>query len=377
MKKLLQKKQFSKEDKIKSVLFGLIELYIKTNQPIGSNTLKESGFQDISSATIRNYFAKLEEEGYLTQQHISGGRAPTAKAYKEYALSLLEKVASEKKEQKALEKELKNDGRKVAEYLNSSLEFLANLTNLSIFQSSPRFDQDFISNLKLMLLDKNKTLCVIITDFGLIKTEILYSTKDLDEEMILSIEEVLLWRMNKAQKPKIEDQSIMKLAQHFYNELMVRYIVGYTNFDSDDIYKTGLSKLLSFKEFQDPMLLAEVLSIFENSCQMHMILQEAMKKKGISFYIADDLEKFKSDVKNVSIITIPYYISKTPVGAIAILCPINANYKKLFSIIKSYSDILSENLTKMVYKYKITYRQSTDYKQVTKSSILLEDKTKN
>ncbi len=82
LKKLFVKKRFTKENKELKILLGLVELYIKTNTPIGSNSLKESGFDDMSSATIRNYFAELEKKGLLTQPHISGGRIPTSKAFK-------------------------------------------------------------------------------------------------------------------------------------------------------------------------------------------------------------------------------------------------------------------------------------------------------
>ena len=83
-------KRLVKQDKEAAILFGLIELYIKTNEPVGSNSLKEKGFDYMSSATIRNYFAKLEEKGLLTQQHASGGRLPTAKAFKLYAEKYLQ-----------------------------------------------------------------------------------------------------------------------------------------------------------------------------------------------------------------------------------------------------------------------------------------------
>ena len=78
-------KQKLRESREKAVLLGLVELYLLTGKPIGSNTLKENGFGHISSATIRNYFAKLEAQGMLKQQHSSGGRTPTPLAYKFYA----------------------------------------------------------------------------------------------------------------------------------------------------------------------------------------------------------------------------------------------------------------------------------------------------
>ena len=376
MKKLFVKKRFTKEDKELKILLGLVELYIKTNSPIGSNSLKESGFDNMSSATIRNYFIELEKKGLLTQPHISGGRIPTPKAFKLYANHSLQNTKIDKQDDKLLQDQLKKECKQITEHLNSSLELLSSLTNLSVFQSSPRFDHDFVNNIKLLSLNKNKILCVIVTDFGLIKTEILYSKLDLDEKSLTLIEDFFLWRMNKKQKPNIENQNLYKQAQHLYNEIMVRYIVGYTNLSIEDIYKTGLSKLLSYPEFKDPMLLAEALSIFESKEQMHKILQSSIKNDTITYFIADDLEKFGLKIKNTSLICIPYYISNIAVGAIGILCPLRVDYKKIFSILRVFSKYLSDNLTKNIYKFKITFRKTTDFKQISQNSILLEDKSK-
>lgn len=376
MKKLFVKKRFTKEDKELKILLGLVELYIKTNSPIGSNSLKESGFDNMSSATIRNYFIELEKKGLLTQPHISGGRIPTPKAFKLYANHSLQNTKIDKQDDKLLQDQLKKECKQITEHLNSSLELLSSLTNLSVFQSSPRFDQDFVNNIKLLSLNKNKILCVIVTDFGLIKTEILYSKLDLDEKSLTLIEDFFLWRMNKKQKPNIENQNLYKQAQHLYNEIMVRYIVGYTNLSIEDIYKTGLSKLLSYPEFKDPMLLAEALSIFESKEQMHKILQSSIKNDTITYFIADDLEKFGLKIKNTALICMPYYISNIAVGAIGILCPLRVDYKKIFSILKVFSKYLSDNLTKNIYKFKITFRKTSDFKKITQNSILLEDKSK-
>ncbi|NGX48967.1 MAG: Heat-inducible transcription repressor HrcA [Candidatus Anoxychlamydiales bacterium] len=376
LKKLFVKKRFTKENKELKILLGLVELFIETNAPIGSNSLKESGFDDMSSATIRNYFAQLEKKGLLTQPHISGGRVPTAKAFKIYANHCLSNTKIDKQDDLLLQKHLSEEKKQITEHLNSSLELLSTLTNLSIFQSAPRFDQDFINNIKLISLDTNKILCVIVTDFGLIKTEILYSKLDLDEKSLKLVEDFFLWRMNKKQKPNIENQNLFKASQHLYNEIMVRYIVGYTNLSTGDIYKTGLSKLLSYPEFKNPIVLAEALSIFENKEQMHKILNSAIKNDAITYFIADDLEKFGLKIKNTALICIPYYISNIAVGAIGILCPLRVDYKKIFSILKVFSKYLSDNLTKNIYKFKITFRKTSDYKKINQHSILLEDKSK-
>ena len=86
MKALNPIKKMNKEEREKRVLLALIEYYILNGKPVGSATLKEVDVGDLSAATIRNYFAHLEEEGYLVQQHTSGGRLPTDKAFRLYAL---------------------------------------------------------------------------------------------------------------------------------------------------------------------------------------------------------------------------------------------------------------------------------------------------
>ena len=375
LKKLLIKKIFSKEDKEKSILLGLVDLYIKTNAPIGSNFLKDSGFSHISSATIRNYFTELEKKEFLTQSHSSGGRIPTPKAFKFYAHFCQKNAQIEKKEDKLLKEALAKESKQITDYLNNSLDFLSNLTNLSVFQSSPRFDQDFINDIKIVALSPLKLLCVIITDFGLIKTEILYSKIPLDEKSIKLIEDFFLFRMQKKDDPLIDDHALLKQAKLLYNEIMVRYIVGYANYNTEDIYKTGLSQLLSYPEFNDPAVLAQCLSIFENSDQMNLILQSTIKNNELCFFIGDDLEKFGLKAQNMALICTPYYIANIAVGAIGILCPLRSPYKKLFGILKAYSRCLSDNLTKSIYKFKITYRKSSDYKTITQKSILLEDKS--
>src|SRR5438445_6912236 len=105
MKSITPKKP-PKDQREKLVLLGLVELYLKLGAPVGSNTLRENGFEHLSSATIRNYFAKLEEGGYLKQQHSSGGRIPTSLAFKLYAQAHMKTPALEGKEKESILSEL-------------------------------------------------------------------------------------------------------------------------------------------------------------------------------------------------------------------------------------------------------------------------------
>ncbi|NRA90050.1 MAG: heat-inducible transcriptional repressor HrcA, partial [Simkaniaceae bacterium] len=254
-------KRKQKSERQQEVLIGLVELYLLTGKPVGSNTLKESGFDHISSATIRNYFATLEKEGFLKQQHASGGRIPTTKAFKLYANAMASCQQIDPKDLELIQKELNQDTREIAHYLQSASELLSNLIQGAIFLSAPRFDQDLVTDIKVVAIDAKRCLVVIVTDFGIVKTEVLYTPKKLRRFAIKRIENYFHFRLTGLDRPKL-NQEEEDLASNFYNEIMIRHIVGYSNFSAEDIYKTGFSKLIRFPEFRDASVLATGLSIF-------------------------------------------------------------------------------------------------------------------
>lgn len=168
--KTLSKSRLSKKERELKVLFNLIELYISEGQPIGSKTLMEKRFKSLSSATIRNYFASLEAGGFLSQQHASGGRIPTEEAYRIYAEEFLKDgVLNENKDKKLKELAYFAD-KNLALYLQRAAQLLSETTGYPVFLSAPRFDQDFITDIKLVLIDANRCLCVVLTELGLIRS---------------------------------------------------------------------------------------------------------------------------------------------------------------------------------------------------------------
>ncbi|MBI3211461.1 MAG: heat-inducible transcriptional repressor HrcA, partial [Simkania negevensis] len=266
----------NKEEKKQSLLLGLVDLYLQTGKAISSNSLKDNGFASISSATIRNYFAFLEEEGYLVQKHASGGRVPTDLAYKVYAKHYLEGSEPTEKEIKKIRKNLEEDAKDVARYLEHSAEVLSELSGSAIFLSSPRFDQDLIVDVKLVGIDQKRCLAVVVTNFGLIHSEILHLQKKLSHFAFKRIENFFRFRMTGLNRPLLSPEE-EKIGQDFYNEILLRYIVDYSNFSAEDLYKTGFSKLLHYPEFHDTTALANGLALFENASYMRSLLAECVK----------------------------------------------------------------------------------------------------
>ena len=350
-------KKKQRGEREKAILMGLVDLFLLTGKPVGSNVLKENRFQDISSATIRNYFAKLEKEGFLIQEHASAGRIPTPAAFKLYAAHYLHANAIDPKEFDCLKKELDQETQEVARYLQTAAERLSHLAQGAVFLSSPRFDQDLVVQIKLLDIDAERCLAAIVTHFGLIHTQILSTPKKLTTFSIKRLEAYFHFQLTGLDRPYLSEEED-KLASHFYHELMMRHIVGHSNFHTEDLYKTGFSKLILFPEFRDPSAIATALSIFENTSYMRSLLKKSMKSKTLKVWIGDDLKPLYGTTVQSTILAIPYFIHGKAVGAIALLGPIRMPYPKIFALLKNFSLILSEVLTRNLYKYKITYRQA-------------------
>lgn len=350
-------KKANKTDRAKRILLALVEYYIRVGKPVASNTLKETGIDDLSPATIRNYFAKLEENGFLHQQHTSGGRIPTHSAFRLYAREYMDALEITPEAEKICNDFRLHESHELAFYLQTAAETLSTLTKSAVFVSAPRFDHDFITMIKLVSIDHLRTLCIIVTDFGVIKTEIVQLDQHLSAFSIKRLEEYFHSRLKGQTFSQKLEKNELELAQKLYSELMVRYIVGYSNFSDEEIYRTGFSKLLAHAEFHDPAQLTSSLSLFENSHSMRLLLKECTSHNTLKVWIGDDFAPYTSQIPHSAILAIPYSINKQPIGAIGLLNSIRIPYRELIALLHHFADTISANITHNIYKFKIKYRQ--------------------
>lgn len=348
-------KRLGKQDREKRVLLGLVEHYIQTGKPVGSNTLKDAGFGEFSSATLRNYFAELEKQGYLIQSHSSGGRIPTDLAYRTYAQFYIHE--EEELKINPFAKFSGFESKEIASFLQEAVEQLSHEINCAVFLSAPRFDHDFINQIKLISLDGYRCLSVIITDFGVVQTEILHLPQKFSSFAIKRIEKYFHWRLTGLEKPENLEPEEEAAGQKFYNELVLRYVVGYSNFIDEDIYRTGFSRLLHYPDFQETHSLASGLSLFENMHSMRLLLKECKALNKLQFWIGDDLSKYLHGHSNCAVVTIPYYINRNPIGAVGFLGPTRLPYRQLFTLMHAFSNGISQAITNTIYKFKISFRQ--------------------
>lgn len=142
------------DDKLKKILGLVVEDLVRTGEPVGSQHFVEAHGLDVSSATIRNWFAELEEQGYLMHPHTSSGRQPTEKGYRAYVEEIMDSRPLSRRDQQAVEtaiqsveeteRKLKNAAKAVAEMAGTAVvlglgEADAYYTGLSQLFSQPEF----------------------------------------------------------------------------------------------------------------------------------------------------------------------------------------------------------------------------------------------
>ena len=360
-----------KKDRERLVLLGLVDLYLKLGKPVGSKVLQSEGFESLSSATIRNYFGKLEKAGYLEQQHSSGGRIPTSKAYQAYAQMHLDGYDLPKSDVNLLKRQLLTETREINRYLEQAAEVLSEMSGCAVFLSMPRFDQDFVIDVKLVEVDATRVLAVLVTEFGMIHTELLHTGKKLGTHATKRIEAYFHFRMTGLDKPQMsEDEEALALS--FYKEVMLRQVVRHASFSHADLYKTGFSKLLEYPEFNSSSALASGLSLFEDEEAMEKLLGQCEGE--LKFWIGEDLADNMHRLRSCSAIVAPYSVQSKRVGAIGFLGPMRIPYPKLFALMRTASELISKALTQSLYKFRISYREPKEHAPLIGENLLLENK---
>jgi heat-inducible transcriptional repressor len=330
------------------ILHSLIELFLETGKPVASQALKDFSIKGLSAATLRNYFTKLEESGYLKQPHSSGGRIPTPLAYQWYAEQHLLEEPVQTDMLRELRRKLSKETREIGKYLEQVVEITSEVTQCAVVLSAPRCDQDFLFDIKLVKIDEGRILAILITDFGLLHYEPLYADEELKAASLRKIEEYFRARLLGGSRPELSEKE-EKLASRFYGELMLRHLVASAAGEGDSLYRTGFSRLLLYPDFSDVTALASGLALFEDREMLTGLLRTCMRGGAVSCAIGGELGA-------CAVIAAPYQIHQTTSGAIALLGPMRMPYRTLFAILKTVQEAVSETLTKSMYKFKIPFR---------------------
>ena len=175
------------ERKLK-ILHAIIQNYLETGEPVGSRTISKYTDLNLSSATIRNEMADLEELGYILQPHTSAGRIPSDQGYRLYVDMLMEEKEQELNE---MQEQMLDKADRMEQLLSQAARVLANSTNYATMVSTPVSSANKLKFIQLSAVDEEQIIAVIVLGGNVIKNKIINVEEPLSNENLLKLNMLL------------------------------------------------------------------------------------------------------------------------------------------------------------------------------------------
>ena len=343
------------ERKVK-ILNAVIKNYLETGEPVGSRTISKESDLKLSSATIRNEMADLEEMGYIIQPHTSSGRIPTDAGYRLYVDNMMkEKIEELDKKEKDLNEVkdyLTGKVEQVEELLQNTAKLLANNTNYATMVTTPIHKKGKkLKFIQLSLLEEDKLLCVIVVEGNVIKNKIIDIVDTVSSETILKLNILFNTSLNglSLEEMNISLVSMMTAQAPEYSELVRQIIdvVGHALANENDfkIYTSGATNIFKYPELSESSTASEIINTFEEKKLLTNLLVDKNgdeEQSGIQVYIGNETPV--SSMKDCSVVTATYEIEDGVTGTIGIIGPKRMDYEKVVKALKSVTDQLDDKL---------------------------------
>ena len=320
------------QDRKMKILQAIIRNYLETGEPetgepVGSRTISKYTDLKLSSATIRNEMADLEEMGLIMQPHTSAGRIPTDAGYRLYVDNML---GSERQQVEAMK--------------NVLLQKQDRLENLS-----PVIRRNKIKFIQLSQLDENNILAVIVLEGNLIRNRVIPVDTLLDAEQMLRLN--MLLNTNLCGLPV--EEITLGLIESIKRDAGIHTQIVNDVFDAaaeivrkeEDlkIYTSGAKNIFRYPELADHNKASEIISDFEEKQALGSIVQESLSgssETGIQVYIGEEMPV--ASMKDCSVVTATYDLGDGMKGTVGIIGPRRMDYERVIDVLRHMMEQLDD-----------------------------------
>lgn len=346
------------ERKVK-ILKAIIKNYLETGEPVGSRTISKFTDMKLSSATIRNEMADLEELGYIVQPHTSAGRIPTDKGYRLYVDDMMSEkeqnitnreneVAVKEQELSSMKDMLGEKVEKVEELLQNVAKVLAKDTNYATMVTTPKVTGNKLKFVQLSQLEANKILAVIVMEGNLIRNKVITVSEDLSQENLLKLNILInttltgftLEQMNLSIVSKMENQAGEHI--NLVKEVLDAIVDTISSADDLKIYTSGATNIFKYPELSDSTKASELIYALEEKQSLSDLVvdddnsvdeQDSSSNNGIQVYIGNETPI--ESMKDCSVVTATYELQDGMKGTIGIIGPKRMDYEKVVETLKN------------------------------------------
>ena len=328
------------QDRKMKILQAIIRNYLETGEPVGSRTISKYTDLKLSSATIRNEMADLEEMGLIMQPHTSAGRIPTDAGYRLYVDNML---GTERRQVDEMKSMLVQKQDRLENLLQQVARLLAANTNYASMISSPMMSRNKIKFIQLSQVDDDNVLAVIVLEGNLIRNRVIPVEGPLGAEQMLKLN--MLLNTNLCGLP-IEEITL-GLIESIKRDAGIHTEIVSDVFDAaaeivrkeEDlkIYTSGANNIFRYPELADHRKASEIISDFEEKQALTSIVQESLadsgsSETGIQVYIGNEMPV--ASMRDCSVVTATYDLGDGMKGTVGISGPRRMDYERVVDVLR-------------------------------------------
>lgn len=329
------------------VLRAIVHDYIETSQPVGSKTLVERHAFGVSSATIRNEMALLEDEQLIVAPHTSSGRVPTDKGYRLFVDRLGEVKPLSLPERTAIETFMQGSAD-LDEILGRTVRLLAQLTNQVAMVQYPSLDKGHVKSVELIKVAENQMILLLVTDISRVQQHLIQFTATIDDEFVATLRAKLIGALTGSSLSQVAGK-LHDFASQFapnreaHVQLVLDTLLEQVDANRQDkIILAGTANLAKneddFKGSISPMLEA----IEEQVVLLRLIQEMQAEENGVALRIGS--ENLLSEFSSSSVVVSGYEKEGSEVAKLGVLGPTRMNYSANISAVRAVARYLTQTL---------------------------------
>lgn len=335
-------------ERAQHLLKVLVQRFIREGQPVGSRALSRESGMDLSSATIRNVMADLEEGGYIRAPHTSAGRVPTDKGYRFFVDSLLTVDPLAPSEIDRLKVRLDDDVGTEG-LVETASNLLSGVTHLAGVVTLPRRNHSRLRQVEFLPLSDQRVLAILVVNEKEVQNRVIHTEREFSRDQLQAVANYLNAQFAGRDVTTVRETLLQEMAAHRddMNELMDSVIsVASQVFGEpeqrEDYVLAGETNLMTFSELSDVEKLRELFQAFNEKRDILHLLDRCLAADGIQIFIGQESGYRAFD--GVSLVTSTYRVEKDVVGVLGVIGPTRMAYDRVIPIVDVTAKLLGHAL---------------------------------
>jgi heat-inducible transcriptional repressor len=326
-----------------AVLTAVVERYVETAQPVGSQALAPD--LGLSPASLRATMAVLTEKGYLRQPHTSAGRVPSIQGFRYYLDQVLQTCPLPRRDQSRLQDHILPGAAELPQILRRAAQALSSLTRQVCVVMAPRQDLARWRQIDFVLLRPGMVMAVLVLQGGLISNRLLQVDEDLGGDELIRFGNYLnsLFEGRTTQEVRAEILHQLHRAQatlDAYRRAWELAAQTMTEDEQPEVFVGGTSHLATQPEFTDLETIQELLRLIEERSRLLELLDKTSAGATVSVSMGYDMP----GLDGCSLVASAYSAHASSHGALAVLGPVRMNYARIVPMVDFAAQILSQCL---------------------------------